>query len=326
MKSDFLPTASLEMLRQRAKLLKRIRQFFDDREFLEVVTPVLSHDTVVDRYIEPIRVLSTDVGLAGEQVDLWLQTSPEFAMKRILAAGEAGAIYQIAHAFRAGEAGAKHNPEFSMLEWYRVGDDQQQGIQLLGEFACEIFDVEKFDKLEYHSLFQRHVVIDGLSENVSEFVAAAQDAKLDIAAFQGVNDINAWRNLLLTEVIEPQLGQSKPVIVYDWPASQSALATCRPGEPPVAERFELYYRGTELANGYHELLDAQELQLRNREINAKRVADGKQALPESSRLLAAMESGIQPCSGVAVGVDRVLMLLCDKQNISDVMSFPISTA
>lgn len=314
------------MLQQRAELLKRIRSFFDERDFMEVDTPVLSRDTVVDRYIEPIRVDSQAIGLTGNCIDdLWMQTSPEFAMKRILAAG-AKAIYQIAHAFRAGEAGAKHNPEFSMLEWYRVGDDMQQGIELLGEFACEIFQVKEFETLDYRSLFQKYVGIDGLSQDVQAFAEAAKNEKLDTKAFDGVRDVDAWRNMLLTEVIESQLGQDVPLIVYDWPASQSALAICRPDQPPVAERFELYFHGTELANGYHELLDARELKRRNSAINAQRADDGNQVLPETSRLLAAMESGMQPSSGVAVGVDRLLMLLSGASKISDVMAFTIDNA
>lgn len=325
MKDDFLPTASLRMLARRAELLKQIRKFFDDRKFMEVETPLLSHDTVVDRYIEPICVSSKEVGLRDPQSHLWLQTSPEFAMKRVLAAG-AQAIYQIAHALRAGESGTRHNPEFSMLEWYRAGDDQQRGIELLGEFACAVFDTETFCKTTYRELFQQFIGIDGLSQDVELFSSAARSIGLDVSAFATVKDVDQWRNLLLSQWIEPKLGHDVPLIVYDWPASQSALAVCRDETPPVAERFELYYRGIELANGYHELLDARELRKRNAVVNSQRISDGKRPLPEESRLLAAMESGIKPCSGVAVGVERLLMVLTGSTSISDVTAFPIDNA
>lgn len=325
MQDDFLPTAKLQMLARRALLLKQIRKFFDDRNFMEVETPLLSHDTVVDRYIEPISVSTKEVGNPDPQSILWLQTSPEFAMKRLLAAG-AQAIYQITHAFRAGEAGARHNPEFTMLEWYRAGDDQEQAIKLLGEFACTIFQAETFQKMTYRELFQQVLGIDGLSQNVESYSKAAVSAGLDVSAFDGVIDIDGWRNLLLSEAIQPGLGHDVPVVVYDWPASQSALAVCRDEQPPVAERFELYYRGAELANGYHELLDANELRRRNSLVNSQRMSDSKRPLPEESRLLTAMESGIEPCSGVAVGVDRLLMVLTNSTSIADVMAFPIDNA
>ena len=196
-------------------------------------------------------------------------------MKRILAAG-ANAIYQITHAFRSGESGSRHNPEFSMLEWYRSGDDQLAGIELLGQFACTIFETPDFRKTTYRDLFKEVLGIDGLTEDIATFSKAADDAQLDTTAFAKVDDVDAWRNLLLSSAIEPQLAHDEPVIVYDWPASQSALAICRDEQPPVAERFELYFRGTELANGYHELLDADELQKRNALVNSQRIRDGKQ--------------------------------------------------
>ena len=325
MTRDFLPTASLDMLQARSDLLKQIRRFFDDRNFMEVDTPVLSRDTVVDQFIEPISVDSKAIGLHGESKEWWLQTSPEFCMKRLLAAG-ATEIYQIAHAFRAGEWGDRHNPEFSMLEWYRVGDSQQQGIDLLGEFACHIFGTEQFEQVTYRDLFKEYVGVDGLSEDVAAFSAATKQAGIECPGFDSTTRVDDWKNLLLAEAIEPNLGREVPIVVFDWPASQSALAICRDETPAVAERFELYYRGTELANGYHELIDAAELLRRNRMINRLRIADGKRSLPESSRLLKAMEAGIKPCSGVAVGIDRLLMMKTGRARISEVTAFPISIA
>ena len=322
---DFRPTASIEMLKRRAELLKRVREFFDTRGFFEVETPLISHDTVVDRYIDPIAIHASALGNASVSSDLWLQTSPEFAMKRLMAAG-AQAIYQITRAFRAGEAGARHNPEFTMLEWYRAGDNQKQGIALLGQFACMVFGTSSFDTISYQQLFEKVAGVDGLGPDLDEYVQAAERFHLDTSSFAGVEDVDQWRNLLLTEVIEPQLGAELPIIVYDWPASQSALAVCRDKVPQVAERFELYFRGTELANGYHELLDAEELKGRFAVVNDQRRGDGKNPLPIDSRLLQAMESGMPPCSGVAVGMDRLLMVLSGSKSISDVIAFPIHIA
>ena len=246
-------------------------------------------------------------------------------MKRLVASG-ATAIYQIGPAFRAGEAGQLHNPEFTMLEWYRVGDDMRAGMELLGALVQSVLDVDDCRQTSYRSAFETYVGIDVLKASCSDLQSAAERLKLDVEAFRSCDDLDTWRNLLLTHVVEPNLGKDCPQIIYDWPASQSALAVVRDGDPPVAERFELYVRGVELANGYHELLDAEELLQRNIANNAMRKADGKQELPEESRLLAAMRSGMPACSGVALGVDRLVMLVNGASDIRDVMPFPIENA
>ena len=317
-------SATIETLKARAKIAKRIRAFFDDRGFFEVDTPVLSHDIVVDRYLEPINVAGDSVGAAAVKgKTLWLQTSPEFAMKRLLASG-ADAIYQIAHAFRSGERGTRHNPEFSMLEWYRVGDDMNAGMQLLGEFAESILGTDKPELITYANAFKKYAGCDGLTEIVDELRAAAEKYELDFSAIRESTEIDQWRNLILSLVVEPKLGKARPEIVYDWPASQSALAKVRNDETPaVAERFELYVNGVELANGYHELLDADELLQRNQLVNRQRVVDGKSKLPEESFLIQAMRHGFPQCSGVALGIDRLIMLAQNKQLIDEVIPFPI---
>ena len=299
---DFVPSATLDMLRRRAELLKRVRQFFDSRGFLEVETPALSRDVVVDRHLNPLRVtLFTDPREPDRGETLWLQTSPEFAMKRLLAAG-ATAIFQVSKVFRAGERGSLHNPEFTMVEWYRVGDDYEAGMDLLAELAEEILGRGKPERMTFAEAFRRFAALNPHT---------LSDYEIDLA---------------LTSKVEPHLGQERPTILHDYPASQSALARVRPGQPAVAERFELYVNGIELANGYHELLDSVVLRQRNRDNNAVRAADGRYTLPEESRLLSAMDHGLPACAGCALGFDRLVMVATGAKSIHEVVAFPIERA
>ena len=316
LRTDFLPTASLLMLQRRALLLAQVRKFFDSRGFFEVETPLLSHDTVVDRHLDPLAVtLFSDPRQPEVGRKLWLQTSPEFGMKRLLAAG-ATAIYQITRAFRGGEAGPLHNPEFTMVEWYRVGDDYAAGMQLLAELAEEILQAGNPERLTYREAFLTHAGIDPYADSplpIPEHLPSDSDRDLIL-------------DYLLTKRVEPGLGRNLPTILYDYPASQSALARIRYGNPPVAERFELYFHGIELANGYHELVDPVVLRERNQKNNQLRAADGKYTLPEDSRLLSAMGHGLPSCSGCALGFDRLLMLITGAATIQEVMAFPIDRA
>lgn len=307
---DFLPAASPEMLVARATMLRRLRAFFVSRGFLEVETPLLSHDVVVDRHLDPLSaILFSDPREPDVGDRLWLQTSPEFAMKRLLVTGaeQLRSIYQITRAFRGGEVGSLHNPEFTMVEWYRLGDDYAAGMQLLSDLAEEMLSLGTPERLTYREAFQRFAGVDPFEQTSG----ADHDLHLD---------------LLLTQKVEPHLGQDRPTILYDYPASQSALAQIRDGNPPVAERFELYVRGMELANGYHELLDPAGLRERNRVNNQLRQSDGKPVLPEESRLLAAMDHGLPACSGCALGFDRLMMAATGAKSIQEVLAFPISRA
>lgn len=301
------------MLARRAELLKEVRAFFDARGFLEVETPVLSADTVVDRHLDPFGVESR-----------FLQTSPEFGMKRLLAAG-AQAIYQITRAFRRDEFGPLHNPEFTILEWYRCGDDLERGMTLLAEFAAHFLKVENVERITYREAFQKFAGVDPIACEAVALKAAARAHDVSAPESLSVEDRDGWLNLLLAEVVEKHLGADRPAILFGYPPSQAALAIVS-GNPPVAERFELYYRGIELANGYHELLDAKALRARNEQNNALRVRDGKEDLPVESRLLRAMERGLPPCSGVAVGFDRLLMAITGARHIRDVIAFPSDRA
>ncbi len=323
---DFRPTASLENLRLRARLLARLREFFSRHEFLEVETPILSADTVIDRYLDPLSVtLFDDPRTPDVGRRMWLQTSPEFAMKRLLAAG-AERIYQVTRAFRGAESGELHNPEFTMVEWYRVGDSMETGIALLGDLACELLDTDRVSRSSYGEAFQRHVGIDPHRAAASELAVAAKSHGVAIPGDMPEDDRDEWLNLLLATLVEPNLGIERPEILYDYPASQAALAQVRNDNPPVAERFELYVHGVELANGYHELRDAEVLRERNRTTNRLRQADGKCKLPEESRLLAAMEHGLPNCVGVALGFDRLVMIAAGASSLREVTAFPIDRA
>jgi lysyl-tRNA synthetase class 2 len=256
---------------------------------------------------------------------MWLQTSPEFGMKRLLAAG-GEALYQITRAFRAGETGRLHNPEFTLVEWYRVGDEMAAGAGLLSDLAETLFDRGPAERLTYGDAFRRALDVDPHRATALDLAATARRAGVAVPDSFAAADRDAWLDLLLVERIEPELGRGSPTILCDYPASQAALARLRPGEPPVAERFELYLEGVELANGYVELLDPAALRARNAEANRQRIADGKPALPEHSRLLEAMDSGLPASTGVALGFDRAVMLVAGAKSIADVLAFPIDRA
>lgn len=309
----------MNILEQRASLLKRLRQFFDERGFLEVETPLLSSEIIPELNIEPSRVATQHTA----HTPMWLQPSPEAHMKRLLAAG-AEAIYQITRSFRTGERGPLHRPEFTIVEWYRTGDDMQSGMGLLDELCQQMLDTPPAKRTSYAEAFERHA---GISPHRSSCDALAKRAKeLSLVIPDGTNrsDQDQWLNLLLTMCVESKLGCDTPEILYDYPASQASLAKIRTDDRglQIAERFELYYQGVELANGYYELTDADELRKRLLAVNAAREADGRQELPMPQKLLAAMEAGLPNCSGVALGFDRLFMLVVGAKSIDKVVAFP----
>lgn len=289
---------------------------------MEVETPALSRDTAIDRYLEPLEVFVFSDPTTPKTGDtFFLQTSPEFAMKRLLAAG-AGPIYQIAKAFRAVERGALHNVEFTMLEWYRPGDDMAAGMRFLSNVCEELLETGPAEEVSYRDAFLAFAKVDPFRASIDELaVAAGGDAKAspDI-------DRDGWLNLILAGQVERHLGASRPTILYGYPPSQAALAQIASGDFPSAERFELYVGGVELANGYRELLNPRDLRERGAAVNRQRVAEGKRALPEDNRLLAAMEHGLPDCCGVALGFDRLAMLAAGAGRIDEVLTFPIERA
>lgn len=326
--SNYSPQASWTTLQQRAKIIDDLRRFFQTRGFTEVETPILSHDTVVDRYLNPITVTAHQVGVANEsQKELYLQTSPEFGMKRLLAAG-AERIYQICKAFRSGERGAWHNPEFTMLEWYEVGVDYRQGQQRLIELAEAMIPNAPCRVITYQNLMLEVCDLDPFLISTQQLAAkvqsmAPESAETAPAGEVGALDRDGWLNLLMGSLVEDYLRQQANVIVCDWPASQAALAQVRQTTVgPVAERFEWYFQGVELANGYHELLDAAILWQRNQTVNQLRVAQGDSPLPSESRLLQAMRAGLPNSCGCALGVDRLVACLLHADSIDQVIAFP----
>ncbi|HVX15517.1 MAG TPA: EF-P lysine aminoacylase EpmA [Pirellulales bacterium] len=319
--SDWRPTASRQALRLRDQLLRTLRTFFHARQFIEVETPLLSADVVVDQHLEPFAV---EVPFGRATRRMWLQTSPEFAMKRLLAA-DSGPIFQVTHAFRQEESGPRHNPEFTLVEWYRPGDGLLEGMELLSDLADELLGRGQAEPITYQAAFERHAGIDPHRATTAELIELASARGVILSPTTG-DDRDFWLDVLLTELVEPLLGRGRPAILYDYPASQAALARVRRGPPDVAERFELYVDGIELANGYHELLDPDVLRLRNRENNLQRAARGRPTLPEESRLLMAMEAGLPACAGAALGFDRVAMLAAGANTLSDVVPFPFDRA
>lgn len=306
-------------LRQRAELLQRLRRFFDDFGFIEVETPLLDAEIIPELHIEPFDVVSKH-----DMPSLWLQASPELHMKRLLAEG-LSAIYQVTRSFRRNERGQLHNPEFTIVEWYRVGDRMRDGVDLLSSLCRDVAGAPPATLTTYGEAFRSCVDVDPHRATCEQLAAAAQ--RLGVSVPEGHDHVNRdeWLNLLLTAAIEPQLGAAGPEILYHYPATQSALAATVADSHgnEVAERFELYWRGSELANGYHELTDSAILRSRLEEVNRKRIADNRPALPLPEKLFAAMEApGLPACSGCALGFDRLVMLAAGSTSIDDVMAFP----
>lgn len=312
---DWRPTATWETLLARAELLKRVRRFFDERGLVEVETPTLSRDTVVDLYIDPFGLAEPTSGRT-----LWLQTSPEFHMKRLLAAG-AGAMYQISRVFRREESGPFHNPEFTMVEWYVPGHSLNDGIDLLADLAKDLFASHAVDVMRYRDAFAAATGLDAWDDPIEAFAAYATGYEIPAPETLG-DDRDGWLNLLFAEVVQPNLGHNRPIVISHYPPSQAALAETFDDPYPAAGRFELFYRGVELANGYRELLDANELRRRNASNNVTRTERDAEALPEASRLLEAMDAGLPASSGVALGFDRAVMLALGKSSIAEVLAFP----
>jgi lysyl-tRNA synthetase class 2 len=320
------PAAALQILRLRARLVARVRRFFAQRGVLEVETPMLSAAAATAPHLD-----SFSVDYHGPQTPasgrLYLHTSPEYPMKRLLAAGS-GSIYQLCRVFRDGESGARHNPEFTLLEWYRVGYALPQLIDeveaLLRGVLAGLRELPPARRIGYRELFRHYAQLDGLTATVAELRACLEAHGHRAPAGMDATGLDAWRDLVLTHVIEPRL--SGLVFVTDYPASQASLARIRPGEPPVAVRFECYLDGVELANGFHELADAGEQRRRFEHDNAARAQAGRPAMPLDEALLAALKAGLPECCGVALGFDRLVMAAAGAARIDDVLAFPVGRA
>ena len=325
--TDWRPTASLEVLKLRAAILARIRAFFARLDVLEVDTPALSRAATTDPALSSFKTCYHGPGAVRDE-PRYLHTSPEFPMKRLLAAGS-GSIYQICKVFRDGESGTQHNPEFTLLEWYRTGFDHldlmDEVQRLVTDVLADIMPIDSVQHWSYRDLFVEIAAIDPFTATAAELRTVLQSSFDVTAVGLSLDDGDAWLDLMMTHVIEPRLG-SGLMFIRDYPASQAALARLRPCSPPVAARFEVYLNGIELANGFHELADAPE-QRRRFEADLERRRDsGDEAVRIDENLLSALHAGLPNCAGVALGLDRLLMLASGSQRLQNVMAFPFETA
>ena len=308
----------------RARLYALIREFFAARNVLEVETPILSRGANTDPNIESFSTSFSGHVDAGSR-ERWLRTSSEFAQKRLLAAG-IGDCYELGRVFRNGEAGRRHNPEFTMLEWYRVGwdhlrliDETSELVQAALRLVLRNADVYKST---YRELFRDALGVDPFAASDIELTAALAEVRVDTHGLSRDDRLD----LLLTHRIQPVLPRDRITVVYDYPMTQCALAKIRHADPPVAERFELYLGTHELANGYHELTDATEQRARFARDNARRRERGAEELPIDENFLAALEKGIPDCAGVALGIERLLMAISGSDDIREVIAFPFADA
>ena len=309
------PSASLSHLRLRAQVLSQIRQFFIERQVLEVETPILSQHTVTDLHIDSFKTLYHQ---GQQQRNYYLQTSPEYAMKRLLAAGS-GPIFQISKAFRNSEEGSRHNPEFTLLEWYRPGFNHFDLMNEMDELLQTVANTLPAERLTYQEVFQHTLHLDPYNSTLAQLHLYAQQQSLNIPYLENKD---ALLQLLLTHCIEPQLGHERPLFLYHFPTSQAALAKInQTSVPAVAERFEVYIRGIELANGFHELTDPTEQFNRFETDQRLRHQQGKTIIDIDMRLIQALQQGLPPCAGVALGLDRWLMLIANASRVDEVLSF-----
>ena len=324
--SDWKPTCSIEQLKKRAYLLTKIRSFFYENGVMEVETPLLGNAIGTDPGLD---FFSTRYHSEGKERNLFLQTSPEFAMKRLLAAGS-GSIFQICKAFRNGEAGKYHNPEFSILEWYRTGftihELMDEVFQLLRLIVGSDFTINESEIISYQEAFICHAEIDPIESEVPDFIEYAENRALQDGIRMCGHDKTVWLDYLFSHLVQPNLGRDSICFVYHFPSCQSSLARVCPENPKLAERFEVFINGIELANGFHELADASEQSRRFEKECKQRKLNGQPEPMIDSRLLSALQAGFPDCSGVALGIDRLLMLVSEQIDIGQVISFSIDAA
>lgn len=321
---NWQPSAPFEAIRLRARLNATVRAFFAARNVLEVETPVMSQAGNTDPNIASFSLAFGGHVDAGPR-QRWLRTSPEFPLKRLLAAG-LGDCYELGRVFRDGEVGGRHNPEFTMLEWYRVGWDHQRLIdecaELLRDCLALVERGTSLRRMAYRDLYREKLGIDPMLDSLEVLRNALADVRIDPEGL-GRDD---WLDLLMTHRLQPAFPADQLLALYDYPASQCALARVRAEEVPVAERFEIYLGPLELANGYHELADAGEQSRRFHHDVAVRDARGEPAPAIDLRLLAALAAGFPDCAGVALGVDRLLMAMLGTPRIADVLGFDFARA
>ena len=324
-KNNWYPSASPEVLHLRARVLQSIRAFFTARDSLEVETPVLSSAAITDPHLHSFKTEFLNNSY-------YLHTSPEFFMKRLLAAGS-GDIFQICKVFRDDEQGRNHNPEFSMLEWYRTGYDHHRLMDELELLLSELvnnhtgqLEWQQPDRLSYQQAFMQTLGIDPLQATAEQLQQLAEQESIEIPVGMDESDRDMWLDWLLTQKVAPSFSKSAFTFLFDYPASQAALARINADDSRVAHRFEVFWGELELANGFYELTDAREQRERFESENAARLEQGMPVMPVDEALLQALEYGLPSCSGVAVGLDRLLMLLTGNTRIADVLAFDFERA
>ncbi len=320
-------TLSWQNAQKRANILQKIRQFFNERNVVEVETPALSQGTVTDVYLD---AFSSRYGFltdssTDKSIDMYLQTSPEFHMKRLLASGY-GCIFQIAKAFRHEEAGRYHNPEFTMLEWYRLGFDHFRLMDEVAELLKTILNCSESLQVTYQQLFIDYVNIDPLVATREQLLGLITEKNKLSDWLIIENDIDILLQFVFSEIIEPKIGNNAPCFVYNFPKSQASLAKLCPDDDRVAQRFECYFQGVELVNGFNELTDCKNQYQRFQQDNLQRRKLGLLEKPIDNNLISALNHALPQCSGVALGIDRLIMLALKAENIEQVISFSIERA
>jgi len=323
-KQSWEPACDINYLRIRAQMMSKIRCFFEDRAVLEVETPLLCSATGTDPQLD---FFSSYFHSEPDNIELFLQTSPEFAMKRLLAAGS-GSIYQLCKAFRNGELGRYHNPEFSILEWYRVDFNLNQLMDETADLIVELLGIsaESISKISYKELFEKVTGLNPLFFNQKEYVEYAENNKIKDAILLCGDDHSMWLDFIFSYKIQPALKEQTLCMVYGYPAIQSSLARINQSDSSVADRFEVFIKGIEVGNGFFELADAVEQERRFDQENSARQIKKLRTINKDEKFLDALRYGLPDCSGIALGIDRLLMSIGDVNSLNDVMAFPFNRA
>lgn len=310
------PSASIDVLRERAKLLFNIREFFNQRGYLEVETPIMARFGTTDIYLSNIKA-------RFRNQDYCLQTSPEYHMKRLLVAGS-GPIFQLAKVFRDDELGRWHNPEFTLLEWYQIAINHHQLMEEMDSLLQKVLQCPPMIKKTYQQVFMEICELDPLAATIEELRQCLARYELDYVLPQDEQDIDQFLFLLMSHVIEPAYAKlESPLAIYNFPPSQASLSQVNNG---VAERFEVYFKGIELANGFHELTDAKAQAERFQRDVTIRQQKGLAAVEVDEYFLAALNEGLPACSGVALGIDRLVMIALNQPEIAKTLAFDIGRA
>lgn len=324
---DWQATLSWEDAKKKANILNKIRSFFYEIDVIEVETPLLGQSTVTDIHLEAFKTQFNYFSDSGPQYfrEMYFQTSPEYCMKRLLASGYQS-IYQISKAFRHEGKGRYHNPEFTILEWYRLDFTQEDLIKEVSDLLKQTLHCEEPEIISYQNLFINNVNVDPLNTSIKELKTLILNANIMSDWLVNENEIDVLLQFIMAELIEPNIGKYKPIFIYNFPLSQASLARKNKADERVAERFECYFKGIELVNGFCELTDHIEQLQRFNKDNIYRKNIGLEQKSIDPRFIEALKVGLPSCSGVALGVDRLLMLALDKKSIDEVITFTVDRA